>query len=280
MNFRCRSHRRHIYSTRARRLFWNIYPWPYGTCNFSNRDFPHGCLTVHGIRLALPSDLLSGVASLMVLVGGLSLKTNRDILTDLSQGNFLVPVHLFFAMPVSNGIVCFLITLTLSNLFDRLLRFLPETLRTVVGDGSVTPPPLYRPIIPIIKPKGNPCELPKPNHSWNPFRLLVNTDIIVLLVLNAIVCAVFYGFTATISTLFEATYPFLNETTIGLCFLAIGGGMVIGSVVNGRFLDWEYRRIVKDRQRRPEKYDTMTGPPHTNDNFPIEKVIYSTLIQG
>lgn len=146
-----------------------------------------------------------------------------------------------------------------------------------MGDGSVIPPPLYRPIIPIIKPKGDPCELPKPNHLWNPFRLLVNADIIVLLVLNAIVCAVFYSFTATISTLFEATYPFLNETTIGLCFLAIGGGMAIGSVVNGRFLDWEYRHIAKARQRRPEKNDTMASTAHNNDHFPIEKVMYIQL---
>lgn len=39
---------------------------------------------------------------------------------------------------------------------------------------------------------------------------------------NGIIYSVFYGVTATISTLFEEAYPFLSETDIGLCFLAIG----------------------------------------------------------
>ncbi|KAF9460102.1 major facilitator superfamily domain-containing protein [Collybia nuda] len=154
-----------------------------------------------------------------------------------------------------------------------MVLFLPETLRTIVGDGSTVPSLIYRPVIPIIRPKGNlpeTQELPKPSLPWNPFRLLIHFDIIILLGLNAIICAVFYGFTATTSTLFEATYPFLNETTIGLCFLAIGGGMAIGSVVNGRFLDWEYRRITRTRER-PEKGGMTMGTMSCDDSFPIEK---------
>jgi hypothetical protein len=166
-------------------------------------------------------------------------------------------------------------TSSTTDLAHYLLRFLPETLRTLVGDGSVVPAPIYRPIISIISAKREPSELPKPNRSWNPFRLLAHFDIVVLLGLNAIVCAVFYGFTATTSTLFEATYPFLNETTIGLCFLASGGGMVIGNLANGRFLDWEYRRIMNDIQRRPEKYPMTGGATKEEDSFPIEKVTYS-----
>ena len=55
-----------------------------------------------------------------------------------------------------------------------------------------------------------------------------------MLLFNATLYAVFYGVTASISTLFSDIYPFLNQTDIGLCFLGIGGGMAIGSVIGGR----------------------------------------------
>lgn len=128
-----------------------------------------------------------------------------------------------------------------------MLLFMPETLRTLVGDGSVPPSIIHRPIIPIIKTSGEPCfdSVPTTKTPRNPFLLLAHVDITILLGLNAIVCAVYYGFIATISTLFVVAYPHLSETEIGLCYLGIGGGMAIGSSLNGKMLDWEYGRISK-----------------------------------
>jgi hypothetical protein len=40
-------------------------------------------------------------------------------------------------------------------------------------------------------------------------------------------------------------YPLLNETTTGLCYLAIRGGMIMGSLIIGRVLDWEYQTFQK-----------------------------------
>lgn len=146
----------------------------------------------------------------------------------------------------------------------------------MVGDGSVIPSVIHRPIVPMIKPKGEPyfASIPSAKPSRNPFRLLANIDIIILLSLNAIVCSVFYAFTATISTLFVVAYPYLSETEIGLCFLAIGGGMAIGSSLNGKMLDWEYRRFSKVNTGTP----TAGGIPedtsqkhYVSTNFPIEK---------
>jgi predicted MFS family arabinose efflux permease len=94
----------------------------------------------------------------------------------------------------------------------------------------------------------------------------MNADIIVLLVLNAIVCAIYYGFIASLSTLFTAAYPFLNSTKIGLCYLGIGGGMTIGSWANGRYLDWEFRRLSERAQLLEEKGSEDL------DSFPFEKV--------
>ncbi|KAJ7162206.1 hypothetical protein C8R46DRAFT_1222349 [Mycena filopes] len=42
-----------------------------------------------------------------------------------------------------------------------------------------------------------------------------------LLLINAVVYAVVYGVTASISSLFHDTYPWLSETKLGLCFLTV-----------------------------------------------------------
>lgn len=132
-----------------------------------------------------------------------------------------------------------------------MVLLLPETLRVIVGDGRIIPSATYRPIIPIIGRKRvseadlAPIVRPRAGPPRNPLKLLMNADILLLLILNAIVCAIYYGFIASLSTLFTNAYPFLNSTTIGLCYLGIGGGMTIGSWASGRYLDWEYRRVSK-----------------------------------
>lgn len=110
----------------------------------------------------------------------------------------------------------------------------------------------------------------------NPLALFLYPDISLLLFYNAILYAVFYGVTASISTLFQTTYSYLNELTVGLCFLAIGGGMLIGGIVNGKISDMEYRRIenrmlrLNESEIDPEK--KIPASDVTNEeHFPIEE---------
>ncbi|KAJ6526926.1 MFS general substrate transporter [Mycena vulgaris] len=147
-----------------------------------------------------------------------------------------------------------------------LILFLPETLRSMVGNGSIPAPPLSRPVILVIgrgKPPGAGTPLPRKPFQ-NPLRLLLNADILILLGFNGLVCAVFYGVNASVSTLLHAAYPALSETQLGLCFLAIGSGMLVGSATSGKILDWDYQRVK--RSLLAEK------PVHAqDDSFPIEK---------
>lgn len=153
-----------------------------------------------------------------------------------------------------------------------------------MGDGNIVPSPLYRPVIPVLGRRAQPghtVDRPKRKPPRNPLKLLQNFDILLLLLLNAIACAIYYGFITTISTLFSGAYPFLNEQKIGLCFLAIGGGMSLGSWINGQYLDWEYKRVsqrLADRARRIEEKEERRLPSAARDtvlgdvDFPIEKV--------
>ncbi|KAI0034181.1 MFS general substrate transporter [Vararia minispora EC-137] len=167
-----------------------------------------------------------------------------------------------------------------------MLLILPETLRAIVGDGGVIPPPIYRPLIPVVARK-IPRDSERPPHKpfRNPLLLFTYPDVIVLLVFNGTLYSLFYAVTASISTLFEDAYPFLNTTDIGLCFLAIGGGMVIGTVLNGKLLDRDYQVIRHELIRKLEdtKKEATLEDIIKEDKFPIEKarlrstLVYSTL---
>jgi predicted MFS family arabinose efflux permease len=102
--------------------------------------------------------------------------------------------------------------------------------------------------------------------------LFLHPDILLLLALNAIVNAVFYGINTSISTLFSAAYPFLNETKIGLCYLAIGGGLAIGSSVIGRVLDWEYQTFRRKAESRITALGLTTADITKENTFPLEQV--------
>ena len=106
----------------------------------------------------------------------------------------------------------------------------------------------------------------------NPLKLFLQLDILLLLTTNGIVTAVFYGINTSTSSLFLAAYPFLDETTIGLCYLAIGGGMIIASLIMGRVLDWEYQTFRKRVELRITALEPTATDVMREDFFPLEKV--------
>ena len=139
---------------------------------------------------------------------------------------------------------------------------------------------IYRPVVPIIGRNAPPVPPRAPSAikiPRNPFALFLNPDVDVLLVISAFGCAVYYAVTATISTLFIQTYPSLNETTIGLCYLAIGGGMIVGSSITGRVLDMEYQRFKARAQARIQG-DPAAVNLNQEEGFPLEKVRMETTL--
>jgi predicted MFS family arabinose efflux permease len=152
----------------------------------------------------------------------------------------------------------------------------PETLESIVGGGRSRIPFLYQPVIPIIGRQVSqrptvPREV-KAKVFRNPFRLFLQPDILLLLAISAIVSAVYYGINTSISSLFLAAYPFLDETTIGLCYLAIGGGMIMASSIMGRVLDWEYLTFRRRAETRVAALGLTTVDITKGGFFPLEQV--------
>nr|GAT44913.1 predicted protein [Mycena chlorophos] len=135
-----------------------------------------------------------------------------------------------------------------------LILFLPETLRAIVGNGSIPGPNpfLHSPLIPVFgrgrrwQPSLAANAIVKSGSRVkfrNPFPLLLNPEIFLTLLVAGVTYALCYAVLTTISTLFKAKYLFLTETTIGLCFLAWGFGALFATFITGKMLDWDYRRL-------------------------------------
>ncbi|KZO95265.1 MFS general substrate transporter, partial [Calocera viscosa TUFC12733] len=145
---------------------------------------------------------------------------------------------------------------------------LPETLRTIVGDGSVLPPRLNRPLVPILGRRrkvdpNSPAAVPERSTSHHTplsvLRLFRNVDLCLVLVSTAIPYSVFYGVITTMSPLFLENYPWLTESDIGLCYLANGGGCLLGSFVVGKMLDWEWQRVKRAAAAKGQLEDGGSG---------------------
>ncbi|KAF2711136.1 MFS general substrate transporter [Pleomassaria siparia CBS 279.74] len=135
-----------------------------------------------------------------------------------------------------------------------IVLFLPETLRSVAGNGSVPVSRHLRPIVPVvgrkvvmISPSAEELLNMKPKQSLNPFILFTYPDVLVLVTFTGLVYAVNYTITATISSSFASIYPSLSETVLGLCYLPSGAGMILGSSLTGKMLDWQYARIKANK---------------------------------
>ena len=152
----------------------------------------------------------------------------------------------------------------------------PETLKSVVEQGRDRIPILYQAVIPIIGrqvSQGPTVSREVTARAFrNPFRLFLQPDILLILALNAIVNAVYFSINTSISSLFSEAYPFLNESKIGLCYLATGGGMFMASSIMGRVLDWEYRTFRKRAESRISELGLMSADIMKEDFFPLEQV--------
>ncbi|KAI9337094.1 major facilitator superfamily domain-containing protein [Pilaira anomala] len=156
--------------------------------------------------------------------------------------------------------------------------WLPETLRSLVGNGSgyANPTPLQfwrnEETKTSIKRKG--CiAFPNPFQS---FTVLKEKDVAILLFYNACQYAGIYCIITSMTGLLVDNYG-LNSFQVGMCFLPNGIAGIIGSYLSGKTLDWQFKKTSKALGTY-EKY--MQG--HKIDlDFPIEQVrMGTTWISG
>jgi predicted MFS family arabinose efflux permease len=157
-----------------------------------------------------------------------------------------------------------------------LVLFLPETLRALVGNGSIPARSVAKSPLSYIKfkrrekisssPK-NPYESPSGNKKTidilGPLRLIFGIEVSCAIFFVSIYYTGWQMNISSMSTLFSQTYG-LTELQIGLTFLGNGFGCIIGTLSTGKMLDYDYRRLKKH----------YTG---ASVNFPLEKARFQTL---
>jgi MFS family permease len=170
--------------------------------------------------------------------------------------------------------------------------FFPETARTAVGNGSITPKgwnmsllnylaarrtkkehdadPSYTESIKSSPPKKN-RRFPNPLSS---LLIIYDKENAIILLMNAFLFATFYDITATLPSIYASIYNF-NDLQIGLCYIPFGGGACLAALSNGQLLDRNFRRWA-----RKLNFELKLNRQSDLTNFPIEKARLQVALPG
>ena len=145
-----------------------------------------------------------------------------------------------------------------------VLFFLPETLRSLVGNGSIianpTPQQWIKRKISRSKVQNQSTEnAPKTVSHYRqlpnfirPFMVLRYPDVILVLTINGCYYAILFVYMTTTPTHCQAIYG-LNTLEVGLCYIPYGIGSVVGSFIAGRILNRDFRIIAEKQGMQPEE---------------------------
>lgn len=167
---------------------------------------------------------------------------------------------------------------------------LPETARTVVGNGSVYPQGIWRTWWSMLSEKiANSDNNRTTNNDFmtqeegeginegktgkgkwiipNPFislKIIFYWDTFLILWMAASPYTVWYCIQTSLPLIFGNTYGY-NDLFVGLCFLPGGVGVILGGLIAGRLMDWNYKHTAQAIG--------IEGDNHVVDRnqFPFEK---------
>ncbi|KAJ5495461.1 hypothetical protein N7539_000577 [Penicillium diatomitis] len=160
-----------------------------------------------------------------------------------------------------------------------ILFFLPETLRSIAGDGTVPLHGIHKPWIYLITGQRLARQDAVARDSTKrkitvktvvaPLGFLGEKDVFVTLFFGAVVYSVWSMVTSSTSDLFESTYG-LNTLEVGLTFLGNGFGCMSGSYTIGYLMDYNHRRTERDYCVRSDLPVETRITTKSHPDFPIE----------
>ncbi|KAF7957666.1 hypothetical protein EAE96_003239 [Botrytis aclada] len=156
-----------------------------------------------------------------------------------------------------------------------IVAVLPETLRSLAGNGSIILKGIHRPLF-YVQPstEHSSQELPtKKKVTFSsviaPLKFLLEKDVFVTLLFGAIIYTVWSMVTSSTTALFSEHFD-LNNLELGLIFLPNGAGCISGSYLTGYLMDYNYK-VVESRYR--EQHNIPADVPIKANgllDFPIE----------
>jgi MFS family permease len=166
--------------------------------------------------------------------------------------------------------------------------YLVETCRKIVEDGSVPPPKWRRCLInasvekrfiaegkPIPYEKRDELQRQRKLRFPNPLvtlKIVFTKEAGYILAYIGVLCCGYYATVALIPSQFGIIYNF-NQLQISLCYLPLGCGSLLASIVRGRVIDSRYRAHAK-RLNVPLKYNRQADLT----DFPIERARLEVVV--
>ncbi|MCJ1351613.1 MAG: hypothetical protein MMC33_001597 [Icmadophila ericetorum] len=136
--------------------------------------------------------------------------------------------------------------------------FLPETARSLVGNGSIVASGINKPLLQYLSPeatltKDKPNEAPPsllrkilatiPN-PWKAVRLIFEKETSLVLLIAAMFYMIYYIVQASLPSFLLSTYGF-NTTDIGISYLPVSLGVILGGLASAKLMDWNYKSTAK-----------------------------------
>ncbi|GME62635.1 MFS general substrate transporter [Neofusicoccum parvum] len=150
---------------------------------------------------------------------------------------------IFWSLTILGAIALFLI-----------LFFLPETLRSIAGNGTSRLTGIHKPFLYHLKPQPHVSSEPDPPQPrkrltarafFDQLRFLFEKDVFITLLFGGIVYTVWSMITSSTPSLFQSLYH-IDDLLLGLAFLPNGAGCVLGSYGAGLLMDFDYKRTVAE----------------------------------
>ncbi|KAK5055310.1 hypothetical protein LTR84_013060 [Exophiala bonariae] len=210
----------------------------------------------------------TGSASTIALgagvIGDITTKQERGGYMGVFQGGLLLPVAIG---PVIGGLladhlgwlaVFWFLAIYGAACFLLVVAALPETLRSIVGNGSVKANGLAKSYLGVYQrtryfksiedstfasQQGQ--EPPRKVDLLGSLRVLTHPNTFVAIAFVGIHYMVWQMVLTALSTLAKGVYH-TSESQIGLLFLANGVGSIIGTLLTGKLLDYDYRKMVQE----------------------------------
>ncbi|KAF4448023.1 putative dityrosine transporter [Fusarium austroafricanum] len=191
--------------------------------------------------------------------------TSADMVTRAERGKYLgyasMGVTLGPALgPVIGGLldqylgwrsIFWFLTILSGAFFLIIFIFLPETCRSVVGNGSITPPWWNMSLIGYLKQRKQEhiesvVEQPRRKRP-NPFaslKMVFEKETGLVLGFSALMYGGYYMVLATLSSQLASRFNY-SSIVVGLCYLPIGIGSICYRYTAGFVMDWNFRRYAK-----------------------------------
>ncbi|KAI1756751.1 major facilitator superfamily domain-containing protein [Xylaria castorea] len=242
------------------------------------------------LRSLQSSGSASTIAVGSAVIGDITTREERGGYMGFFQAGLLAPVAVG---PVIGGAIAaslgwraiFWFLTIYSGAFLVLLAIsLPETLRSMVGNGGARPSnPIAKYPLNIYQettkvkftPQAQPIKATEKARIdvTGPVRILFSKQAAPLIIFVAIYHAVWQMTITAMAVLFQDRYN-LSETQVGFTFIANGAGSITGTLITGKILDVEYRRAAANHapalsQDGPEA--EIEQLQHNNIDFPLEK---------